>query len=56
MAAEPVFERAPDDAGPKDERLSLYPDVPFEEALRRLLSVDPRKLDPKEGETDGERS
>jgi hypothetical protein len=46
----PVVERVPDD---EEERLSLYP-LSFEEALRTVLAVDPRKVDTElEGESDG---
>jgi hypothetical protein len=44
---EPVIEHTP-----AEDRLSLYPDLPFEDALERLLTVDPRKTDSEEGGDD----
>lgn len=45
MAQKPLLKRAAD-----DDRVALYPDLPFEDALAALLAVDLREA---ELETDG---
>jgi hypothetical protein len=40
MTPKRLIERAPDD---QEERVALYPDLPFEDAVAALLAVDPRK-------------
>jgi hypothetical protein len=48
MTPKRLTERAPDD---QDERVALYPDLPFEDAVAALLAVDSRKAGTKDTES-----
>lgn len=50
MTPRPTVQRAHDDP---EERVALYPDLPLDEAIQRLLAVDPRKVDTEEATPDG---
>ncbi len=49
MAQKPVAQRAPDD---KEDRVALYPDLPFEKAVAALLAVDPTQAGTEEAQDD----
>jgi hypothetical protein len=51
MTPRPTIQRAHDDP---EERIALYPDRPLDEAIQKLLAVDPRKAGTEEAKPDGD--